>query len=67
LAISSGKPLKPEFKKGFITSGLFSRSRHPNYFAEQAIWASLYVFSVAATGRFINWSSIGSLLLMLLF
>jgi steroid 5-alpha reductase family enzyme len=46
---------------------VWSLSRHPNYFAEQAMWITIYLFSVAATGRYINWSFIGSLLLTLLF
>lgn len=54
------------FAAGFIQDGLWSRSRHPNYFAEQAIWATFFLFSVAATGR-PNWSIAGCLLLMLLF
>lgn len=54
------------FAAGFIEDGLWSRSRHPNYFAEQAIWVTFFLFSVAATGR-PNWSIAGCLLLMLLF
>jgi steroid 5-alpha reductase family enzyme len=52
--------------RGFIAEGLWARARHPNYFAEQAIWLVFFLFSVAATGRF-NWSVAGCLLLMLLF
>ena len=65
--VESGKGLKEPYKTGFIRSGLWSLTRHPNYFAEQSLWLSFYVFSIAATGRFINWTMIGSLLLMLLF
>jgi steroid 5-alpha reductase family enzyme len=65
--VKAGKGLKEPYKTGFIRSGLWSVSRHPNYFAEQAIWLSVYVFSIAATGRFVNWTMIGALLLMLLF
>jgi steroid 5-alpha reductase family enzyme len=65
--LKEGKGLKEPYKTGFIRSGLWSISRHPNYFAEQAIWLSVYVFSIAATGRLINWTMIGALLLMLLF
>lgn len=65
--VESGKGLKEPFKTGFIRSGLWSLTRHPNYFAEQSLWLSFYIFSIAATGRFINWTMIGSLLLMLLF
>ena len=55
------------FKTGFLQTGLFAVSRHPNYLCEQSIWASLYLFSVAETGRYLNWTLTGALLLMLLF
>jgi steroid 5-alpha reductase family enzyme len=54
------------YAAGFVQDGLWARSRHPNYFAEQAIWVTFFLFSVAATGR-PNWSIAGCLLLMLLF
>ena len=41
--------------------------RHPNYMAEQAIWITFYLFSVAATGSWLNWSIAGCLLLLVLF
>ena len=62
----AGGHLDGMFAEGFISSGLWSRSRHPNYFAEQSIWVVFFLFSVAATGR-INWSIAGCLLLILLF
>ncbi|MGH8506852.1 MAG: DUF1295 domain-containing protein [Stenotrophobium sp.] len=55
-----------EKSDGFISSGLWSRSRHPNYFAEQSIWVVFFLFSVAATGH-LNWSIAGCLLLIVLF
>jgi steroid 5-alpha reductase family enzyme len=54
------------YAAGFISDGLWARSRHPNYFAEQAIWVTFFLFSAAATGR-PNWSVAGCLLLILLF
>jgi len=65
--INAGKPLPPLYNKGFLDRGLWAHSRHPNYFAEQAIWISFYVFSVAASGQWFNWSIIGCLLLIILF
>jgi Predicted membrane protein len=41
--------------------------RHPNYTCEQAIWISFYLFSVAASGKWINITLTGSVLLVLLF
>ncbi|XP_065186223.1 uncharacterized protein LOC135817051 [Sycon ciliatum] len=62
-----GKPLAGDNARGFLTSGLFRYSRHPNFFAEQCMWLCVYLFSVAATGRYINYSCVGVLLLMALF
>lgn len=54
------------YAAGFVADGLWARSRHPNYFAEQSIWVTFFLFSVAATGA-PNWSMAGCLLLILLF
>ena len=59
--------LPDPYNKGFNTTGLWSRSRHPNYFAEQAIWLCFYVFSIGAGMGVANWSLIGALLLIVLF
>lgn len=65
--IESGAPLSQDLDKGFLDTGLWALCRHPNYFAEQAIWICFYLFSISATGLWFNWSIIGCLLLMLLF
>jgi steroid 5-alpha reductase family enzyme len=52
---------------GFLATGFFRYSRHPNFFCEQAIWWSLYLFGVAAGGGWINVSLIGPVALTLLF
>jgi steroid 5-alpha reductase family enzyme len=65
--INAGQPLPEAYAKGFCDTGLWGIVRHPNYAAEQAIWISFYLFSVAATGRWINWSLTGAILLCLLF
>ena len=54
-------------EKGFLTEGLWEYVRHPNFASEQAIWISFYFFGVAASGRWINITVIGPLLLVLLF
>ncbi|TNE58128.1 MAG: DUF1295 domain-containing protein [Bacteroidetes bacterium] len=64
---ASGQPLTGAYARGFCNSGLWGLVRHPNYAAEQAVWLSFYLFSVAATGRWINWSLTGAILLVLLF
>ena len=41
--------LLADYKRGFLSSsGLFKYSRHPNFLAEQCIWFSFYLFSVAS-------------------
>lgn len=66
-AIKAGRELTADQQRGFLNQGLWSKSRHPNYLAEQNIWLSFYFFSVVASGQWINWSLIGAILLLLLF
>ncbi len=62
-----GSGLPDYYKKGFIDNGLWGLSRHPNYTAEQGVWIVFYLFSISATGSWLNWSIIGPVLLILLF
>lgn len=65
--INNKEELNPLYKKGFVHTGLWGIVRHPNYAAEQAIWITFYLFSISATGQWINWSIMGCLLLVVLF
>lgn len=65
--IKAGEKLEEPYKSGFVKQGLWKWMRHPNYAAEQSIWIVFYFFSVAATGRWFNWSVAGCILLLLLF
>ncbi len=65
--IKAGEKLNGIYAKGFVHTGLWKYMRHPNYMAEQAVWIIIYLFSVAATGKWINWSIAGALLLIILF
>ncbi|MBQ7268671.1 MAG: DUF1295 domain-containing protein [Bacteroidales bacterium] len=68
--LKSGKTLDElpaPYDKGFNTTGLWGRSRHPNYFAEQSIWVCFYLFSIGAGIGILNWSVIGALLILVLF
>ena len=38
----------PENKEKFITSGLWARSRHPNYFGEIVLWTGISVMSFSS-------------------
>lgn len=64
---AAGEALNEEEKQGFISSGLWKISRHPNYAAEQSLWVVFYLMAAFAAGRYLNWSAAGSLLLILLF
>lgn len=55
-----------EVHPGFLTTGLFSISRHPNFFAEQAQWWVVYLFVFANHG-FGGWSWLGAFILTGLF
>jgi steroid 5-alpha reductase family enzyme len=65
--LKAGEELTGDLKKGFLDKDLWAFSRHPNYFAEQSIWVVFYLFSVAASGQWFNWSIAGCLLLIVLF
>jgi steroid 5-alpha reductase family enzyme len=62
-----GEIYKESLKKGFMTEGLWKYVRHPNFTSEQAIWICFYFFGVAASGKWINITMVGPLLLVLLF
>jgi steroid 5-alpha reductase family enzyme len=58
---------KTSLKKGFLSEGLWQYVRHPNFAAEQLIWVSFYLFGVASSGKWLNWTIAGPVLLILLF
>jgi steroid 5-alpha reductase family enzyme len=53
--------------QGFLSKGLFRYSRHPNFFCEQGLWWSFYLFGVAAGAAWLNVSILGPLILTALF
>lgn len=59
------KNLEADYKRGFLTQGLFAYSRHPNVFSEQSMWVIIYSISISAWGLF-NSSGIGALALVIL-
>jgi steroid 5-alpha reductase family enzyme len=58
---------RDSLKRGFLREGLWNYVRHPNFASEQAIWISFYFFSVAASGKWINFTLLGPVLLVILF
>ncbi|KAK4106615.1 DUF1295-domain-containing protein [Parathielavia hyrcaniae] len=58
---------RADLDRGFITSGLWGYSRHPNFAAEQSIWFVLYQWSCYATRTLYNWAGVGPSFLILLF
>jgi steroid 5-alpha reductase family enzyme len=52
---------------GFLRTGLFRYSRHPNYFCEIAIWWVVFAFGAIAAGSPAQWTILGAVLLTLLF
>lgn len=48
---------REELDRGFLTTGLFSLSRHPNYVAEMSVWVTLYAWSCYASQTYWNWAA----------
>jgi steroid 5-alpha reductase family enzyme len=53
--------------QGFIDTGLWAWSRHPNFFCEQAQWWVVFGFAVSASGDVLQAPLVGPVLLTLLF
>ncbi len=60
---AAGGRLEP----GFLTTGLFAWSRHPNFFFEQAQWWTFYALGTVAGASLLNPTIAGPVLLTLLF
>lgn len=58
---------REDLDRGFIVSGLWAWSRHPNFAAEQSIWVLLYQWSCYDTQTFYNWTLVGALSYLFLF
>lgn len=56
-----------EYERGFVESGLWGYSRHPNYFCEVALWWAFYLFGPASGAPLLNMSLMGPLFLTCLF
>jgi len=58
---------KHDLERGFVTSGLWAYSRHPNFAAEQTIWILLYQWSCFMSNSLYNWSAAGPAFLLSIF
>lgn len=58
---------REELDRGFCTRGFWAYSRHPNFAAEQTIWAALYAWSCYRTGVYYNWTGLGAVSYLILF
>ncbi|KAI4177083.1 MAG: hypothetical protein LQ343_000565 [Gyalolechia ehrenbergii] len=56
-----------DLDRGFLTKGLWSLSRHPNFLAEQSVWITLYLWSCWTTHTYYNWSAVGAASYLTLF
>ncbi|KAJ5933410.1 hypothetical protein N7454_005739 [Penicillium verhagenii] len=48
-----------DLERGFVVSGLWSWSRHPNFVAEQAFWLTMYIWSAYRTENYLQWTGLG--------
>lgn len=56
-----------DLERGFVVSGLWSLSRHPNFVSEQAIWLTLYLWNCYRTDSYLQWTGLGVLGYLLIF
>jgi len=58
---------REDLDRGFIVSGLWAWSRHPNFAAEQAFWVCLYQWGCFESNTLYNWTGAGALGYLVLF
>jgi steroid 5-alpha reductase family enzyme len=56
-----------DLDRGFVVTGLWSWSRHPNFAAEQAIWVVLYQWGCWSSNVLFNWTFAGAISYLILF
>jgi steroid 5-alpha reductase family enzyme len=66
-AARSGAKDDAEVADGFVSSGLFRFSRHPNYFGELGFWWSVFAMGCASGGSIVHWTILGPLALSAVF
>jgi steroid 5-alpha reductase family enzyme len=56
-----------DLTSGFVVTGLWSLCRHPNFVAEQTIWALVYLWGSLVTDCLRNWTAVGVVSYLALF
>ncbi|KAI5804497.1 hypothetical protein EDC01DRAFT_423527 [Geopyxis carbonaria] len=56
-----------DLDRGFVVTGLWSWSRHPNFACEQLIWVGMYQWTASTSNVMWHWAGVGAALLVLLF
>ncbi|KAF3386191.1 hypothetical protein F1880_000457 [Penicillium rolfsii] len=56
-----------DLERGFVVSGLWSWSRHPNFVAEQAVWLTMYAWAAYRTETYASWIGVGVVGYLLIF
>jgi len=56
-----------DLDRGFVVTGLWSWSRHPNFAAEQTIWIILYQWGCFTSNVLYNWTFLGAISYIMLF
>jgi len=56
-----------DLDRGFVVTGLWSWSRHPNFAAEQTIWVVLYQWGCWTSEVLYNWTFLGAMSYLILF
>ncbi|KAF2158896.1 hypothetical protein M409DRAFT_30602 [Zasmidium cellare ATCC 36951] len=58
---------RAQMDRGFVTTGLWKYSRHPNFAAEQSIWILLYLWGSFESYKYWNWTVAGTIAYSLVF
>ena len=56
-----------DLERGFVVSGLWSWSRHPNFVCEQAVWLGFYLWAAFRTENYFQWTGLGAVGYLLIF
>ena len=59
-------PSDHEIEQGFVSTGLFSLSRHPAQCFEILVWFTIWLFACSVTGTWLNWYVVCPLSILIL-